>query len=180
MLKNADIQARIKAIQEDKAERSELTADGILKDIQRLKELAESKGQTASAIRAAELLGKHFALFTEKVRVETESQKFEIFIVDDKGGIVPISELKRSVIEAMQCMMQGERASFFLEGRGECTLQMYRDAFPGDFREDSADSFNKLEQRGYVRRSPIGEAEPRPNDSGRFPDPMEPDPLKIK
>ena len=53
MLKNADIQARIKAIQEDKAERSELTADGILKDIQRLKELAESKWQTASAIRAA-------------------------------------------------------------------------------------------------------------------------------
>ena len=60
---------RLKAIREKKVE---LTAEKVLKDIERVREKAEGSEQYNVSLKASELQGKHLAMFTEKHKVDGE------------------------------------------------------------------------------------------------------------
>lgn len=51
----------------ERAERTEINADLVLKGIQRIALMAESSQEWPAALKALELLGKHLKLFTDKV-----------------------------------------------------------------------------------------------------------------
>lgn len=72
LLTKVDIQKeidRLKAIREKKIE---LTAEKVLKDIERVRDKAESSEQFNVSLKASELQGKHLAMFTEKHKVDGE------------------------------------------------------------------------------------------------------------
>ena len=74
LLTKVDIQKeidRLKAIREKKVE---LTAEKVLKDIERVREKAEKTDQFNVSLKASELQGKHLAMFTERQRLEGEVQ----------------------------------------------------------------------------------------------------------
>ena len=60
---------RLKAIREKKVE---LTAEKVLKDIERVRGKAEDTKQFNVSLKASELQGKHLAMFTEKHQVDGE------------------------------------------------------------------------------------------------------------
>ena len=60
---------RLKAIREKKVE---LTAEKVLKDIERVRDKAEGSEQYNVSLKASELQGKHLAMFTEKHQVDGE------------------------------------------------------------------------------------------------------------
>ena len=60
---------RLKAIREKKVE---LTAEKVLKDIERVREKAEGSEQYTVSLKASELQGKHLAMFTDKHKVDGE------------------------------------------------------------------------------------------------------------
>lgn len=60
---------RLKAIREKKVG---LTAEKVLKDIERVREKAEGSEQFGVSLKASELQGKHLAMFTEKHQVDGE------------------------------------------------------------------------------------------------------------
>lgn len=60
---------RLKAIREKKVE---LTAEKVLKDIERVRQKAEGSEQYNVSLKASELQGKHLAMFTEKHKVDGE------------------------------------------------------------------------------------------------------------
>ena len=60
---------RLKAIREKKIG---LTAEKVLKDIERVREKAEGSEQYNVSLKASELQGKHLAMFTEKHKVDGE------------------------------------------------------------------------------------------------------------
>jgi len=70
LLTKPDIQAALTQAQQGRAERMELTADGVVADLQRLGLAAEGKGFYSAAIRAVELQGKHLGMFVERQQVE--------------------------------------------------------------------------------------------------------------
>ena len=72
LLTKVDIQKeidRLKAIREKKVE---LTAEKVLKDIERVRGKAEDTNQFNVSLKASELQGKHLAMFTEKHQVDGE------------------------------------------------------------------------------------------------------------
>ena len=74
LLTKVDIQKeidRLKAIREKKVE---LTAEKVLKDIERVREKAEETDQFNVSLKASELQGKHLAMFTDRQRLEGEVQ----------------------------------------------------------------------------------------------------------
>ena len=60
---------RLKGIREKKVG---LTAEKVLKDIERVREKAEGSEQYTVSLKASELQGKHLAMFTEKHQVDGE------------------------------------------------------------------------------------------------------------
>ncbi len=66
LLRDPDIKAAIDAAMAERAERVKITQDSV---ILRLVDIADKHWETspASAVRAAELLGKHVGMFREKV-----------------------------------------------------------------------------------------------------------------
>tara|TARA_R100000231_G_scaffold57846_1_gene47813 strand:+ start:75 stop:428 length:354 start_codon:yes stop_codon:yes gene_type:complete len=60
---------RLKAIREKKIG---LTAEKVLKDIERVRDKAEGSEQYNVSLKASELQGKHLAMFTEKHKVDGE------------------------------------------------------------------------------------------------------------
>ena len=72
LLRNVKVKSeveRLKAIREKKVE---LTAEKVLKDIERVREKAEGSEQYNVSLKASELQGKHLAMFTEKHKVDGE------------------------------------------------------------------------------------------------------------
>lgn len=67
MLKKPHIQAAIQAALKAQEERTLITADRNLIRIDRIAERAEYVGDLAAAIRASELIGKHYRSFAERV-----------------------------------------------------------------------------------------------------------------
>jgi phage terminase small subunit len=70
LLTYADVKAAVDAGTVAIAEKLELSAVGVLKDIIRLSETAEQNGELGTALKGRELLGKHLKLFTDKLEVE--------------------------------------------------------------------------------------------------------------
>ena len=68
----------IKASIQYRMERTKVTVDGVIERIIRLADAAEEKEQYAAALKAAELLGKHLGMFTEKFEVTGEAVIFDI------------------------------------------------------------------------------------------------------
>ena len=70
LLKKVEIQTALATAQAAREERTEITADYVLR---RLKEEAELTGEGSShsaRIKALELLGKHHGMFTDKLRLD--------------------------------------------------------------------------------------------------------------
>lgn len=61
------LKPRIEYLQQQKLEKVEVTVDWILKQ---LKDIANGREKTADKIRALDLLGRHLAMFTDKVKHE--------------------------------------------------------------------------------------------------------------
>lgn len=71
-LRKHDIQAEIQRLIADRSQRTEITADYVLKKIQSLVEATSAEGESQynpqAALRGCELLGKHLSLWTDKVQ----------------------------------------------------------------------------------------------------------------
>jgi phage terminase small subunit len=66
ILQKPHIQRAVKRALDEQQRRTLITADAVLRNIQRISEKAEAAGRYDAAIRGQELLGKHYKLFTEK------------------------------------------------------------------------------------------------------------------
>lgn len=70
LLRNAQVASAIQAGMDERAERTEITADYVLTGIRDLTERCTAPGEEfhpPSALKGFELLGKHLKLFTDKV-----------------------------------------------------------------------------------------------------------------
>jgi phage terminase small subunit len=68
--------------------RTLVTADANLRAIERLAQRAEGDGEWSAAIRARELIGKHYRSFTDKVELTGKD-----------GGPVEFTEVRRTVVD---------------------------------------------------------------------------------
>lgn len=67
LLRNAKVSAAVGEAIAARAERVEIKADDVLRDIARIAKAAEEEGEFMAALKGRELLGKHLKLFTDKV-----------------------------------------------------------------------------------------------------------------
>lgn len=72
----------------DQQKRTLITADANLCAIERLAQKAEDAGEWAPAIRARELIGKHYRSFADKVE-----------LTGQKDGPIEFTEIRRTVID---------------------------------------------------------------------------------
>jgi len=77
LLKDVEIQERISILQCEALEAAELTPNDIKRMLLEDRSFATAKGQCGPRTRATELLGKTFALFTDKFET-TEAQKMDM------------------------------------------------------------------------------------------------------
>lgn len=74
------IQERIKALQADRSQRTQITSDDVISRLRNIADLWETN--PSSAVRALELLGKHLGIFERDNR---QSQELVIQIVNYAG-----------------------------------------------------------------------------------------------
>jgi len=67
LLRNAQVAAAVESGQAERAERVEVKADDVLRDIKRIAGKAETAGEYGAALKGRELLGKHLGLWVDKV-----------------------------------------------------------------------------------------------------------------
>lgn len=67
LLSSVDVRAALEERNAKRAEKAHLSGEKVLADIDRLAKKAEEAGEYNAAIKGRELLGKHLALFTEKI-----------------------------------------------------------------------------------------------------------------
>lgn len=67
LLRNVKVKAALDKAIAARAERVEVKADDVLRDIDRIAKAAEGAGEYTAALKGRELLGKHLGLFTDKV-----------------------------------------------------------------------------------------------------------------
>lgn len=67
-LTKPDIMARVQELTKAREERTEITADGVLKDIYKISQ--ELMAKNSDKLKALELLGRHLKLFTDIVKHE--------------------------------------------------------------------------------------------------------------
>jgi phage terminase small subunit len=77
LLEHAKIRARIQEIQADAFKKAGLSPQEILRRIARIADTAEGEDDFPAALRALEMLGKHFALFTDKHVHENREDSFK-------------------------------------------------------------------------------------------------------
>jgi phage terminase small subunit len=79
------IQEEISRLKLEREKRVKLTADKVLNDIERVRQLSEGKEQYNISLKASELQGKHLAMFTDKHQVDGEVQMpvINISLADD-------------------------------------------------------------------------------------------------
>lgn len=68
LLTNVDVRARIGELQDEAAERNRVEIDEIIGKLRGAYDEAMSDGRYGAAVRAAELLGKHIGMFSDKVQ----------------------------------------------------------------------------------------------------------------
>lgn len=73
-LTKPNIQKEIQRLKSIREKKIGLTAEKVLKDIERVREKAEGSEQYNISLKASELQGKHLAMFTEKHKVDGEIQ----------------------------------------------------------------------------------------------------------
>jgi len=66
-LKKPHIIDAIQIAMDKRAARSQLTAQKVLDDIERVRGIAEGDGELTTALKASELQGKHLKMFTDKI-----------------------------------------------------------------------------------------------------------------
>ena len=71
-LSKPDIQRKIQELQQERAERTEITQDRVLKELAGIGFAPITKGKIKAAdkTKALELLGRHLGMFTDKLRIE--------------------------------------------------------------------------------------------------------------
>jgi len=69
------VKARIAELKAERVKESKLTIQKVLDSLVRIGEAAEAEGRLGNALRAWELLGKTFGLFTDKMQVEITTDK---------------------------------------------------------------------------------------------------------
>lgn len=69
VIKRPHVAAAIQKAMNQRAERTEITADVVLQGVARVVTKAEHSKDWQSALRGYELLGKHLKLFTEKIEL---------------------------------------------------------------------------------------------------------------
>jgi phage terminase small subunit len=94
-LKDPRVQAVIARKRARLANKLELTAEGVLRDLAADRELARSLEQMGPAVRASELLGKHLGLWKDRVEL-TGKAEGPIQIVEVVRGEVTEVEIVRS------------------------------------------------------------------------------------
>lgn len=67
LLRVPKVASAVKEAMDKRGEKTGITAEEVLRRLDRLATIAEEQGELNAAIRANELLGKHHKLFTEKV-----------------------------------------------------------------------------------------------------------------
>lgn len=67
LMQKPEVQAAIGAAQAKRAARVEDSQDEVLRDLRRIGQMAEARGDFGPALRAAELRGKHLGMFRERV-----------------------------------------------------------------------------------------------------------------
>lgn len=72
LLGNVRVKHEIDALKAKREEKVGLTAEKVLKDIERVRDIAENDKQYNVALKASELQGKHLAMFTDKQEVKGE------------------------------------------------------------------------------------------------------------
>jgi phage terminase small subunit len=88
MLQKPHIQTAIRAELKAQEKRTLITADGNLRAIERLAQKAEGLGEFAAAIRARELIGKHYRSFTDKVELTGKND-----------GPVEFTAIRRTIVD---------------------------------------------------------------------------------
>lgn len=78
LLKNVEIQKRIKELMEDRSKRTEITADKVLEELGVVAFDRNIRCIGRDKVKALELLGYHIGMFTEKVSVTTEDKLPEL------------------------------------------------------------------------------------------------------
>ncbi len=66
LLVNVGIQERIQELMDKRSERTQITQETVLKNLEELRDLAKKDKQFSPSVRAVELLGKHLGMFGEK------------------------------------------------------------------------------------------------------------------
>lgn len=71
-LSKLDIQRKIQELQQERAERTEITQDRVLKELAGIGFAPITKGKIKAAdkTKALELLGRHLGMFTDKLQIE--------------------------------------------------------------------------------------------------------------
>lgn len=67
LLRNSKVRVALNEAIAARAERVEVKADDVLRDIDRIAKAAEGAGEYTAALKGRELLGKHLGLFTDKL-----------------------------------------------------------------------------------------------------------------
>ncbi|HCT53481.1 MAG TPA: hypothetical protein DF712_13590, partial [Balneola sp.] len=85
LLTKVDIQKEIDRLKSKREAKLEITAEKVMKDIERVRQKAEDSDQLNVSLKASELQGKHLALFTEKQQIsgQIELPKVEIVYTDE-------------------------------------------------------------------------------------------------
>jgi len=89
MLQKPRIQAAIRAALKAQEKRTLITADANLRRIELMAEKAEAAGEWGPAIRARELIGKHYRSFVDKVELTGQND-----------GPVEFTEIRRTIVRA--------------------------------------------------------------------------------
>lgn len=72
LLKNPDVRAAVDARMNKIAEKVDITAEKVLKDIEDIRTSASTANDYGAALRASELQGKYLKMFTDKVQQEMD------------------------------------------------------------------------------------------------------------
>lgn len=78
LMQKPAIKAAIAQAVAKRAERTEDSADEVLRDLRRVGQMAEAAGEYGSTVRTIELRGKHLGMFRDRVALEGE-----VKVIDD-------------------------------------------------------------------------------------------------
>ena len=94
VLKRPNVALMVSQLQEEAAERFELTHDGVIRMLLADRDTARELGQMASAVRADELIGKNLGMFKERAEVHTRIEVLaanlgELFVRNERYYLTP-------------------------------------------------------------------------------------------